>query len=363
MRLRDELDVPATMTRRDVPAAIPEHVLLLSEFSAARDAADYLGRPLVVTLPRCRCFRGVELQWHWSPSEAVRGEGERRLVRRSRQHQMRHEAFRGPYARVRRLSGGFRLEHRLLTLAPRRQPGPRNTTCEPVPRAKRQPDTPCPTDRTIRQMTKIATGRTQPDLVAAELGGWIERLEAALAPLAAGNGSDVARIDRLALTVRQGWAIDDRLPADPRGDQLILFLRRGNAVIAAVQDVLSSLRLVPDERRGGGRRVEGRARRPAAPPRWHPMADGAILCWRPDRLRCRVTTRAPTTPQARADKRSTGPYHHRPAEEPAMNDIYYSVTTAGRCSRASTCARTCATGAAGTPADHPRAEAEGVRRP
>ena len=47
-------------------------------------------------------------------------------------------------------------------------------------------------------MTKIATGRTRPDLVAAELGAWIERLEVALAPLAAGDGSDIAPIDHLA---------------------------------------------------------------------------------------------------------------------------------------------------------------------
>ena len=93
-------------------------------------------------------------------------------------------------------------------------------------------------------MTKIATGRTQPDLVAADLGAWIDRLEAALAPLAAGDRSDIAPIDHLAPTVRQGWAIYDRLPQDPRGEQLIMLLRRANAVTAAVQDVLDSLRLV-----------------------------------------------------------------------------------------------------------------------
>lgn len=93
-------------------------------------------------------------------------------------------------------------------------------------------------------MTKIATGRTRPDLVAAELGAWIERLEVALAPLAAGDGSDIAPIDHLASTVRQGWAIYDRLPEDPRGEQLIMLLQRANAVMAAVQDVLGSLRLV-----------------------------------------------------------------------------------------------------------------------
>ena len=93
-------------------------------------------------------------------------------------------------------------------------------------------------------MTKIATGRTQPDLVAAELGAWIERLEAALAPLAAGDGSDTAPIDHLARTVRQGWAIYDRLPEDPRGEQLIMLLRRANAVMAAAEDVVRSLRLM-----------------------------------------------------------------------------------------------------------------------
>ena len=93
-------------------------------------------------------------------------------------------------------------------------------------------------------MTKIATGRTRPDPVAADLGAWIERLEAALAPLAAGDGSDIAPIGHLAQTVRQGWAIYDRLPEDPRGEQLIMLLRRANAVMAAVEDVLDNLRLV-----------------------------------------------------------------------------------------------------------------------
>jgi hypothetical protein len=92
-------------------------------------------------------------------------------------------------------------------------------------------------------MTKIATGRTRPDPVAAELGAWIERLEAALAPLAAGDGSGIVPIDRLARTVRQGWAIYDRLPEDPRGEELIMLLRRANAVMAAVEDVLGSLRV------------------------------------------------------------------------------------------------------------------------
>jgi hypothetical protein len=93
-------------------------------------------------------------------------------------------------------------------------------------------------------MTKLATGTTRPDPVAAELGAWIERLEAALAPLAAGDGSDIAPIDHLARTVRQGWAIYDRLPENPLGEQLIMLLRRANAVMAAVEDVLGSLRLV-----------------------------------------------------------------------------------------------------------------------
>jgi hypothetical protein len=92
-------------------------------------------------------------------------------------------------------------------------------------------------------MTKIATRRTRPDPIATELGAWIERLEAALAPLAAGDGSDTAPIDHLARTVRQGWAIYDRLPANPRGEQLIMLLRRANAVMAAAQDALGSLRL------------------------------------------------------------------------------------------------------------------------
>jgi len=89
-------------------------------------------------------------------------------------------------------------------------------------------------------MTKIATGRTRPDSVAAELGAWIERLEASLALLAAGDGSGIAPIDHLARTVRQGWAIYDRLPADPRGEQLIMLLRRANEVMAAVEDVLAT---------------------------------------------------------------------------------------------------------------------------
>jgi hypothetical protein len=92
-------------------------------------------------------------------------------------------------------------------------------------------------------MTKIATGRTRPDPMAAELGAWIERLEAALAPLAAGDESGIAPIDHLARTVRQGWAVYDRLPEDPRGEQLIMLLRRANAVMAAVEDVLGSLYL------------------------------------------------------------------------------------------------------------------------
>jgi hypothetical protein len=92
-------------------------------------------------------------------------------------------------------------------------------------------------------MTKIATGRTRPDPVAAELGAWIERLEAALAALTADEGSGIAPIDHLARTVRQGWAVYDRLPEDPRGEQLIMLLRRANAVMAAVEDVLGSLRL------------------------------------------------------------------------------------------------------------------------
>jgi hypothetical protein len=89
-------------------------------------------------------------------------------------------------------------------------------------------------------MTKIASGRTRPDLVAVALGAWIERLEAALAPLAAGDGSDVSSIDYLAQTVRQGWVIYEQLPEDPRGEQLIVLLRRANAVMAAVKDVLDS---------------------------------------------------------------------------------------------------------------------------
>jgi len=89
-------------------------------------------------------------------------------------------------------------------------------------------------------MTKIATGSTRPDPVAAELGAWIERLEAVLAPLAAGDGRGIAPIDQLARTVRQGWAIYDRLPQDPRGEQLIMLLRRANAVMAAVEDVLAA---------------------------------------------------------------------------------------------------------------------------
>jgi hypothetical protein len=93
-------------------------------------------------------------------------------------------------------------------------------------------------------MTKIAIGRTRPDPVAAELGAWIGRLEAALAPLSAGDGSDIATIDHLARTVRQGWAVYDRLPEAPRGEQLIMLLRRANAVMAAVEDALGSLRLV-----------------------------------------------------------------------------------------------------------------------
>jgi hypothetical protein len=92
-------------------------------------------------------------------------------------------------------------------------------------------------------MTKTATGRTPPDPVA-ELAAWIERLEAALAPLAASDCSDITLIDHLARTVRQGWAIYDRLPEDPRGDQLIMLLRRANAVMAAVEDVLCRHRLV-----------------------------------------------------------------------------------------------------------------------
>jgi len=90
-------------------------------------------------------------------------------------------------------------------------------------------------------MTKIASGRTRPDVVAAALGAWIERLEAALAPLAAGEGSDVASIDHLARTVRQGWVIYERLPEDPRGEQLMMLLRRANEVMDAVKDVLDSL--------------------------------------------------------------------------------------------------------------------------
>jgi hypothetical protein len=92
-------------------------------------------------------------------------------------------------------------------------------------------------------MTKIATSRTPPELVAAELAAWIECIETALAPLAASDRSDVAVIDHLAQTVRQGWAIYDRLPADPRGEQLIMLLRRANAVMATVEDILDSLRL------------------------------------------------------------------------------------------------------------------------
>ena len=90
-------------------------------------------------------------------------------------------------------------------------------------------------------MTKIATGRTRPDLVAAALGAWIELLVAALAPVAAG---DIAAIDDLALTIRQGWEVYDRLPEDPRGEQLTMLLRRANAVMAAAEDVLGSLRSV-----------------------------------------------------------------------------------------------------------------------
>jgi hypothetical protein len=89
-------------------------------------------------------------------------------------------------------------------------------------------------------MTKIATGRTRPDPVAAELGAWIERLEAALAALTADEGSGIVPIDHLARTVRQGWAIYDRLPEDPRGEQLIMLLQRANAVMAAVEDVLAA---------------------------------------------------------------------------------------------------------------------------
>jgi hypothetical protein len=89
-------------------------------------------------------------------------------------------------------------------------------------------------------MTKIATGRTRPDLLA-ELGAWIGRLEAALAPVATG---DIAAIDHLAQTIRQGWAVYDRLPQDPRGEQLVMLLRRANAVMATVEDVLDGVRLV-----------------------------------------------------------------------------------------------------------------------
>jgi hypothetical protein len=93
-------------------------------------------------------------------------------------------------------------------------------------------------------MTKIATGRTRPVLVAAELGAWIGLLEEALAPLAAGDEGDIAAFGHLARAVRRGWAIYDRLPEDPLGEQLIMLLRRANAVMAAVEDVLGSLRLV-----------------------------------------------------------------------------------------------------------------------
>jgi hypothetical protein len=89
-------------------------------------------------------------------------------------------------------------------------------------------------------MTRIATGRTRPDPVAAELRAWIERLEAALAPLVAGDGSGIPPVDHLARTVRQGWAIYDRLPEDPRGEQLIVLLQRANAVMAAAEEVLAA---------------------------------------------------------------------------------------------------------------------------
>jgi hypothetical protein len=59
----------------------------------------------------------------------------------------------------------------------------------------------------------------------------------ALAPVAAG---DIAPIDHLARTVRQGWAIYGRLPEDPRGEQLVMLLRRATAV----EDVLDGLRPV-----------------------------------------------------------------------------------------------------------------------
>jgi len=91
-------------------------------------------------------------------------------------------------------------------------------------------------------MAKIRTGGTLPDPVA-ELSAWIERLEAALAPLAAGDGNDIAPIDHLVRTVRQGWAIYDRLPEDPRGEQVIMLLRRANAAMAEAEDALGGIRL------------------------------------------------------------------------------------------------------------------------
>jgi ParB-like chromosome segregation protein Spo0J len=91
-------------------------------------------------------------------------------------------------------------------------------------------------------MAKFLTGGIRPDPVA-ELSAWIERLEAALAPLAAGDGSDVASIDHLVRTIRQGWVIYDRLPEDPRGEQLVMLLRRANAALAAAEDVVGRLRL------------------------------------------------------------------------------------------------------------------------
>lgn len=54
-------------------------------------------------------------------------------------------------------------------------------------------------------MTEVATGRPRPDLVAAELGAWIERLEAALAPLAAGDDSDIASSELSGSPPRTGW--------------------------------------------------------------------------------------------------------------------------------------------------------------
>ena len=90
-------------------------------------------------------------------------------------------------------------------------------------------------------MTKTTDAEAPPSLLASEFSAWLDRLEAA-GMAAAANGTDLAAIDHLASTFREGrpyhrWLDDESQPHV----ELRELMRPGNAVLAAVEDVIERL--------------------------------------------------------------------------------------------------------------------------